>query len=354
MLSRPSVFFHPSGLSFRRCCYVFDVPVPPFFPTDYFAHCVCVNLFFVVDRSFSITVFFTRFSQKRTDSTLNVYFAPSSSWPSDFAFPFSPSFVLPYQSPCHSYGSLTSPTPPYYGLPPCYTQPTLRISMLSPLPPLLRAILQALVYLRGLDVEDYKDTKSGYSITFVLRPPPSCASHFSPTLPPTPALLRTTRAGVGVLEYLRGLDVEDYKDIKLGYSITFTFAENPYFSNKELTKSYKYTEEGTANVEGTKIEWKEGMDLTAQKPKQDKAGKKRQLEEQESFFKWFEVDEATQGTSPPDDVSQSGGRGGIMSVRAVGGGGSCQSERWEGGDHVSQSGGRGGIMSVRAVGGGII
>ncbi|CAI5989233.1 unnamed protein product [Closterium sp. NIES-64] len=148
-----------------------------------------------------------------------------------------------------------------------------------------------------------------------------------------------------VLEYLRGLDVEDYKDIKLGYSITFTFAENPYFSNKELTKSYKYTEEGTANVEGTKIEWKEGMDLTAPKPKQDKAGKKRQLEEQESFFKWFEVDEATQGTSPPDDVSQSGGRGGIMSVRAVGGGGSCQSERWEGGDHVSQSGGRGDHMS---------
>ncbi|CAI5464561.1 unnamed protein product [Closterium sp. Yama58-4] len=83
------------------------------------------------------------------------------------------------------------------------------------------------------------------------------------------------------LEYLRGLDVEDYKDIKSGYSITFTFAENPYFSNKELTKSYKYTEEGTAKVEGTKIEWKEGMDLTAPKPKQDKPGKKRQLEEQE-------------------------------------------------------------------------
>ncbi|CAI5524752.1 unnamed protein product [Closterium sp. Naga37s-1] len=107
-----------------------------------------------------------------------------------------------------------------------------------------------------------------------------------------------------VLEYLRGLDVEDYKDIKLGYSITFAFAENPYFSNKELTKSYKYTEEGTANVEATKIEWKEGMDLTAPKPKQDKPGKKRQLEEQESFFKWFEVDEATQGTTAPDDVAE--------------------------------------------------
>ncbi|CAI5464381.1 unnamed protein product [Closterium sp. Yama58-4] len=83
------------------------------------------------------------------------------------------------------------------------------------------------------------------------------------------------------LEYLRGLDVEDYKDIKSGYSITFTFAENPYFSNKELTKSYKYMEEGTANVEGTKIEWKEGMDLTAPNPKQDKPGKKRPLEKQE-------------------------------------------------------------------------
>ncbi|GJP47629.1 hypothetical protein CLOM_g6809 [Closterium sp. NIES-68] len=107
-----------------------------------------------------------------------------------------------------------------------------------------------------------------------------------------------------VLEYLRGLDVEDYKDIKSGYSITFTFAENPYFSNKELTKSFKYTEEGTANVEATKIEWKEGMDLTAPKPKQEKPGKKRQLEEEESFFKWFEVDEAAQGTTGPDDVAE--------------------------------------------------
>lgn len=56
---------------------------------------------------------------------------------------------------------------------------------------------------------------------------------------------------------------------KPGFKLIFEFAENEFFSNKILTKTYFYqTESGYGgdfiydHAEGDKIEWKEGKDLT--------------------------------------------------------------------------------------------
>jgi len=56
---------------------------------------------------------------------------------------------------------------------------------------------------------------------------------------------------------------------KPGFRLDFEFEENPYFTNTLLTKTYYYQEEPGYggdfvydHAEGTKINWKEGKDLT--------------------------------------------------------------------------------------------
>ncbi|RZC29402.1 NAP1-related protein 2 [Glycine soja] len=63
-----------------------------------------------------------------------------------------------------------------------------------------------------------------------------------------------------IFKYLGSLDVEDYKDVKSGYSITFNFNPNPYFRNTKLTKTFTFLEEGTTKITVTPIKWKEGKD----------------------------------------------------------------------------------------------
>ncbi|KAG0556477.1 hypothetical protein KC19_11G056200 [Ceratodon purpureus] len=88
-----------------------------------------------------------------------------------------------------------------------------------------------------------------------------------------------------VFKYLESLDVEDFKDVKSGYSISFNFRANPYFEDTKLTKIFKFSDEGTTSVSGTQPKWKAGMDLT-NGVLPEKEGLKRPLVE-ESFFKWF-------------------------------------------------------------------
>ncbi|KAG5060269.1 hypothetical protein JHK87_001298 [Glycine soja] len=64
-----------------------------------------------------------------------------------------------------------------------------------------------------------------------------------------------------IFKYLGSLDVEDYKDVKSGYSITFNFNPNPYFQNTKLTKTFTFLEEGTTKITVTPIKWKEGEGL---------------------------------------------------------------------------------------------
>lgn len=87
-----------------------------------------------------------------------------------------------------------------------------------------------------------------------------------------------------VFKFLQSLDVEDFKDVKSGYSITFTFRPNPYFEDSKLVKVFRFSDEGTASVSGTQPRWKEGMDFT--NGVKHAVGMKRSQPE-ESFFKWF-------------------------------------------------------------------
>ncbi|OMO49386.1 Nucleosome assembly protein (NAP) [Corchorus capsularis] len=87
-----------------------------------------------------------------------------------------------------------------------------------------------------------------------------------------------------IFKHISSLEVEDFKDLKSGYSITFNFSPNPYFEDTKLTKTFTFLDEGT-KITATKIKWKEGMGLP-NGVNHEKKGNKRQLP-QESFFAWF-------------------------------------------------------------------
>ena len=82
-----------------------------------------------------------------------------------------------------------------------------------------------------------------------------------------------------------------------GFTLSFHFVENPYFSNSVLTKTYKWADEDEDMLElakGTQIAWAAGKDPTVKvmKKKAKKGGKPlTKLEPCESFFRFF---------SPPD------------------------------------------------------
>ncbi|XP_024402274.2 NAP1-related protein 2 [Physcomitrium patens] len=65
-----------------------------------------------------------------------------------------------------------------------------------------------------------------------------------------------------VFKYLESLDVEDFKDVKSGYSISFNFRTNPYFEDTKLTKEFRFSDDGSTSVSGTQPKWKDGMNLT--------------------------------------------------------------------------------------------
>ncbi|XP_020105580.1 NAP1-related protein 2-like isoform X2 [Ananas comosus] len=88
-----------------------------------------------------------------------------------------------------------------------------------------------------------------------------------------------------IFRHLISLDVEDFKDLKSGYSITFNFSPNPYFEDTCLRKTYSFSDEGTTNITGTTIKWKEGMNCVNGEARENN-GSKRPFGE-ESFFSWF-------------------------------------------------------------------
>ncbi|XP_057951992.1 NAP1-related protein 1-like [Malania oleifera] len=87
-----------------------------------------------------------------------------------------------------------------------------------------------------------------------------------------------------VFKYLISLEVEDFKDVKSGYSITFNFNPNPYFEDTKLTKTFTFLDEGTSEITATSIKWKEGM--VPNGVSYEKKGNKRSAAD-ESFFTWF-------------------------------------------------------------------
>eukprot|EP00879_Flechtneria_rotunda_P025328 GHRR01026907.1.p1 GENE.GHRR01026907.1~~GHRR01026907.1.p1 ORF type:complete len:236 (+),score=57.68 GHRR01026907.1:299-1006(+) len=56
------------------------------------------------------------------------------------------------------------------------------------------------------------------------------------------------------------LDIVESEDIKSGFSVKFTFAENPFFSNRELVRDIRFSEEGALQVTTTQIQWLPGAE----------------------------------------------------------------------------------------------
>lgn len=88
-----------------------------------------------------------------------------------------------------------------------------------------------------------------------------------------------------IFKHLSSLEVEDHKDVKSGYSITFNFSPNPYFEDTKLVKTFTFLEEGTTKVTATPIKWKEGKGVP-NGVNHEKKGNKRPPADI-SFFSWF-------------------------------------------------------------------
>ncbi|XP_068390510.1 protein SET-like [Eschrichtius robustus] len=109
-----------------------------------------------------------------------------------------------------------------------------------------------------------------------------------------------------VLHYLTRVDVTEFEDSKSGYRIDFYFDENPYFENKVLSKEFHLNESGDPSSKSTEIKWKSGKDLTKRASQtQNKASRKRQHEEPESFFTWF-TDHSDAGADELGEVIKDG------------------------------------------------
>jgi nucleosome assembly protein 1-like 1 len=110
-----------------------------------------------------------------------------------------------------------------------------------------------------------------------------------------------TEEDVDCLEHLQDVTCVDREDGK-GFTLSFFFAPNDYFSNTVLTREYEVPnlllsdEPLLKNVRGTKIDWKPNRSLTHQPVKKKQRGKGKnagqmrtvtKTEEKESFFNWF-------------------------------------------------------------------
>jgi len=115
------------------------------------------------------------------------------------------------------------------------------------------------------------------------------------------------------LKHLTDIRME-YLD-RPGFRLIFEFAENPFFSNKTISKSYFYQEESGYggdfvydHAEGDKIEWKSGKDLTIRvdsKKQRNKNTKQTRVVKvtvpTESYFNFFSPPKAPSGDD--DDVA---------------------------------------------------
>ena len=90
------------------------------------------------------------------------------------------------------------------------------------------------------------------------------------------------------LHYLTRVKVTEFENIQSGFRIDFYFNENPYFENKILSNQFHLNESGDPSSKSTEIKWKSEKDLMKQSGQtQNKASRKRQHQEPESFFTWF-------------------------------------------------------------------
>jgi nucleosome assembly protein 1-like 1 len=111
-----------------------------------------------------------------------------------------------------------------------------------------------------------------------------------------------TEDDVDCLDHLVDIACEQLDDGK-GFTLSFFFRENDYFTNPVLTKSYVIPnlllsehDPSIVKIEGSAIDWKEGKSLTHRTVQKKQRGKGKlagqvrtvsKTEEKKSFFQWF-------------------------------------------------------------------
>merc|ERR1712110_950487 len=105
------------------------------------------------------------------------------------------------------------------------------------------------------------------------------------------------------LQYLNKLDVVEYEDITTGFSINLYFDENPYFENEMIAKEFPMTVNRQPGKQSTctPILWKEGFDLAAKATQRiAAAAAKGEKKEIRTFFSWF----CANGDPVEDDIAE--------------------------------------------------
>lgn len=136
-----------------------------------------------------------------------------------------------------------------------------------------------------------------------------------------------------VLAFLQDVRVKMHEQKPYGYTIEFEFAENPYFTNKVLTKTFElktdvdpkdpFSFDGPdlERCTGCKIDWKPNKNVTVRLVKKKIKGRNKKAppkviskeEKQESFFTFFETRPETHKPAAGKknrNTSESGGESG--------------------------------------------
>ncbi|KAK4348282.1 hypothetical protein RND71_034621 [Anisodus tanguticus] len=78
-----------------------------------------------------------------------------------------------------------------------------------------------------------------------------------------------------IFKFLSSIEVEESKDVKSGYTITFYFNPNPHFKNTLFSKTYSFLEDGQpTKVAASTIRWSKGNGSVSRHA-------------EDSFFRWF-------------------------------------------------------------------
>jgi len=132
-----------------------------------------------------------------------------------------------------------------------------------------------------------------------------------------------TDEDVTALESLKDIKCE-YNDDMSGFKLIFEFAENEYFTNKELSKSYTVSPDlldekapALTNVEGSTIEWKPSKNLCVsevRKKQRAKSGRRAgqvryvtSLADKPSFFHYFKEPNMTEDEDEEEEEEEEEG-----------------------------------------------
>ena len=162
------------------------------------------------------------------------------------------------------------------------------------------------------------DNESPEAAADVAAAPPGIPDFWATALSNHPEMeTRITDKDREVLAFVTDVREEDILDEdgdEIGFKIVFTFADNPFLTDSELSVRFHMSEDNgylsVRDVEGCDIHWRPDRDVTVKKMrKKPKPGSKSKapatkLEPVESFFRWF-----TDAPEVPDNLDALGAEG---------------------------------------------